>query len=243
MRKRTVSEIKERIAANVPRETFPSSAHHVHDYLRLTGALGASETPLPPLLHVAEEETASFRQRFGLAPGVPLFGLNPGAEYGPARRWPAERFVEAAIQIHSATSCHWVVFGGNSDRELTENIVGLLDKNIGTQKVTNVAGKTSLRELCAGLKACALLLTNDTGPMHVAAAVGTPVVVPFGSTSPELTGPLHLGNTRHQLVTGSASCAPCFLRECPVDFRCMNELSSDTLVKAALQACRNGARS
>src|SRR5436190_7340017 len=149
MRKRTVSEIKERIAANVPRETFPASAHHVHDYLRLTGALGASETPLPPLLCVAEEETVSFRQRFGLAPEAPLFGLNPGAEYGPAKRWPAERFVEAAIQIHSATSCHWVVFGGNSDRELTENIVGLLDKNIGTQKVTNVAGKTSLRELCA----------------------------------------------------------------------------------------------
>jgi heptosyltransferase II len=243
MRKRTVSEIKQRIAANVPRETFPPSAHHIHDYLRLAGALGASETPLPPLLEVAEEECVAFRKRFGLASDAPLFGLNPGAEYGPAKRWPAERFVEAAIQIHSATSCHWVVFGGNADRELTENIAGLLGKAIGAQQVTNVAGKTSLRELCAGLKACALLLTNDTGPMHVAAAVGTPVVVPFGSTSPELTGPLHFGNTPHQLVTGSASCAPCFLRECPVDFRCMNELSSDTLVKAALQAWRNAARS
>lgn len=244
MRKRTVSEIKQRIAANVPRETFPSSAHHVHDYLRLAGTLGANEAPLPPLLHAAEEETVSFRQRFDLPSNAPLFGLNPGAEYGPAKRWPAERFVEAAIQIHSTTSCHWIVFGGKADRELTDTIVGLLGKKIGAERVTNVAGKTSLRELCAGLKACALLLTNDTGPMHVAAAVGTPVVVPFGSTSPELTGPLlHLGNTPHQLVMGAASCAPCFLRECPIDFRCMNELSSDTLVKAALQACRNAARS
>jgi len=100
MRKRSLSEIQRRIAANVPRETFPSTAHHVHDYLHLAAALGANEAPLPPLLHVTEEEVRALRQRFALRDGVPLFALNAGAEYGPAKRWPAERFAAAAVRLH-----------------------------------------------------------------------------------------------------------------------------------------------
>ena len=242
MRKRDEAEIRQRIATNVPRETFSPESHHVHDYLYLVAAVGANALPLAPLLHVSAEEVAAFRQRFNLAPGGPLIGLNPGAEYGPAKRWPAERFVEAAIQIHALAPCHWIVFGGKGDRELARSITDLLSNAIGAQTVSDVAGKTSLRELCAGLKACSVLLTNDTGPMHLAAAVGTPVVVPFGSTSPELTGPLSLSGLAHELVVGTAACAPCFLRECPVDFRCMNELSSATVVKAALRAWESAMR-
>jgi len=81
-------------------------------------------------------------------------------------------------------------------------------------------------------------LTNDTGPMHVAAALGTPVVVPFGSTSPELTGPSSDGRVAQQILLGQASCAPCFLRECPVDFRCLNSISTAQVVSAALAAWR-----
>ena len=88
------------------------------------------------------------------------------------------------------------------------------------------------------LKLCRVLLTNDTGPMHVAAALGTPVVVPFGSTSPELTGPGMPGDPRHRLIRGGVPCAPCFLRECPIDFRCMNSISVDAVVEAAIQASR-----
>ena len=95
-----------------------------------------------------------------------------------------------------------------------------------------------MRELCAALKACDLVLTNDTGPMHVAAAVGTPVVVPFGSTSPELTGPGLPGDKRHQLIKASVPCSPCFLRECPIDFRCMKGISVETVVTAVMQAQR-----
>jgi heptosyltransferase-2 len=95
---------------------------------------------------------------------------------------------------------------------------------------------TSLEELCAALKLCRLLLTNDSGPMHVAAALGTPVVVPFGSTSPELTGPGLPGDGRHQLLRANAPCSPCFLRECPIDFRCMNGISVEQVVEAALRA-------
>jgi heptosyltransferase-2 len=88
------------------------------------------------------------------------------------------------------------------------------------------------------LKLCRVILTNDTGPMHVAAALGTPVVVPFGSTSPELTGPGLPGDPRNHLIKLDAPCAPCFLRECPIDFRCMNGISVDSVVKAVLSAVK-----
>ena len=104
--------------------------------------------------------------------------------------------------------------------------------------IWNLAGKTSLRELMALLKLCRVLLTNDSGPMHVAAALGTPVVVPFGSTSPELTGPGLPGDARHRLLKSDAPCAPCFLRECPIDFRCLNGITVERVVEAVLQAIR-----
>jgi heptosyltransferase-2 len=86
------------------------------------------------------------------------------------------------------------------------------------------------------LKISRVLLTNDTGPMHVAAALGTPVVVPFGSTSPELTGPGDPAETRHQLLKSSVPCAPCFRRQCPIDFRCMNGLSVEKVAQAFMAA-------
>jgi len=92
-----------------------------------------------------------------------------------------------------------------------------------------------LRELMALLKLCRVLLTNDTGPMHVAAALGTPVIVPFGSTSPELTGPGLPGDARHQLLRSETPCSPCFRRVCPIDFRCMTGIREER-VTAALRA-------
>jgi heptosyltransferase-2 len=89
--------------------------------------------------------------------------------------------------------------------------------------------------LGAVLKICEVALTNDTGPMHLAAAVGTPVVVPFGSTSPELTGPGLPGDPRHALLQVKAPCAPCFRRHCPIDFRCMLEIDTE-MVLAGLAA-------
>ena len=115
--------------------------------------------------------------------------------------------------------------------KLCEQIAGLAGDN-----VLNLAGKTSLRELMALLKLCRVLLTNDSGPMHVAAALGTPVVVPFGSTSPELTGPGLPGDSRHYLLKSDAPCSPCFRRVCPIDLRCMTGISIPSVVDAVLRA-------
>ena len=242
MRKRTEREIQQRIETGATRETYPAAAHHVYHYLHLVGALGAETAPLPPLLHVSAEEVAAMRARLSLSAGQTFFVLNPGAEYGAAKRWPAESFVEAAVQLHQRTGCHWVVTGGGADRELAGGITRQISERIGGGKITSVAGDTTLRELCALLRAAALVLTNDTGPMHAAAAVGTPVVVPFGSTAPELTGPAFTPEAPHQLILGDVPCAPCFLRECPIDFRCMKGISVELIVRAALLAHEAGTR-
>jgi len=99
----------------------------------------------------------------------------------------------------------------------------------------NLCGQTSLPEMIEWVRLGRLMVTNDTGPMHVAAALGTPVVVPFGSTSPELTGPGLPGDGRHRLLKSDAPCSPCFLRECPIDFRCMNGISVGRVVEAVLK--------
>jgi heptosyltransferase-2 len=238
MHKLSHAEIEQRIAQNDPRETFPPGAHHAHEYLHLAGALGANAAPLPPRIHVGDEEVTAIRRRFGWGDEKPVFALNPGAEYGTAKRWPAERFIELATQLHHRTRCHWVVLGGRADRELATAIASAVGSGIGPANVTNIAGETSLRELCAVLKACAVAVTNDTGPMHVAAALGTPVVVPFGSTSPEMTAPSFASDSKHEFITGQVPCAPCFRRECPIDFRCMKNISVEQMVQATLRAWR-----
>jgi heptosyltransferase-2 len=241
MHKRSVGEIKQLVAADVNRRTdraFTSAAaaHQIHEYLHLVAALGANPEPLPPQLFVTPEEIEAVKKKFGLEKITgPILGLNPGAEYGPAKRWPVGRFIAAAKEIQQRTNCVWLIFGGKGDVEICNRIAGAITPHASRLTPLNLAGKTSLRELMSLLKTCRVLLTNDTGPMHVAAALGTPVVVPFGSTSPELTGPGLPGDPRHRLLKSDVPCSPCFLRECPIDFRCMNGISVERVVNAVLE--------
>ena len=247
MRRRTVDEIK-RLVAISPGEAAPASlhgqqpgpAHHLHLYLHLVAALGANPEPLPPLLEVSADELAAVKQRFSLAADVPWFGLNPHAEYGPAKRWPPERFLAAAAEAQKRTNCRWLILGGQADVALATEMTHSLGRLFPSATPLNIAGQTSLRELCALLKLCRVLLTNDTGPMHVAAAVGTPVVAIFGSTSPELTGPGLPGDSPHHLLKSHAACAPCFRRVCPIDFRCMTSISVERVVDAVGKAYASG---
>lgn len=239
MHKRTAAEVQSLVAGGggTKQPLIPPSAHQLHHYLHLTAALGANPAPLPPRLEVTDAEVTAIKQRFGVRDDeTPLLGLNAGAEYGPAKRWPRERFVAAAIEIQRRTNCQWWIFGGKSDVELATGIAHEITaaKAGSPDSIRVLAGQTSLRELCAASKACRLVITNDTGPMHVAAAVGTPVIVPFGSTSPELTGPGFPGDATHRLIKANAPCSPCFLRECPIDFRCMHGIETAAVVNTAM---------
>jgi heptosyltransferase-2 len=240
MRKRPIEEIKRLTSVlgtnEAPRYMFQESAHQIYDYLNLVAVLGANPEPMPTHLAVTPGEIKAAAQKFNLTSQFintrPIFALNPGAEYGPAKRWPAQRFIAAAREIQKRTNCHWVILGGKGDILLANEI----HSAIGGQSATSLAGQTSLRELCAVIKQCRVLLTNDTGPMHIATALDTPVVVPFGSTSPELTGPILSPGSKHQLIKSDAPCSPCFLRECPIDFRCMNGISEQRVVEAVMKA-------
>lgn len=234
MHKRSPAEVNRLISGNVTGQPLPSivspAAHHIHQYLHLVAGLGANPEPLRPLLQVLDSEVAAAVKKFELAVDVTWLALNPGAEYGPAKRWPAERFITVAQEIQGRTGCRWLVLGGKGDAELAGAIASKLPGSV------NLAGRTSLRELCAVLKLSRVLLTNDTGPLHVGAALGTPVVALFGSTSPELTSPGLPGALQTGFLKGTAPCAPCFLRECPVDFRCMLSISPERVVATVWEA-------
>ncbi len=245
MRKKSDLEIRALIAGmDLPREiSYPERAHHVHQYLRLTTAIGCNAEPAAPRLWIAPGEADSVRQRFGLETSGERgwLALNPGAEYGPAKRWLPERFICVAVQVQKETGCGWVLLGGRRDQELTREIeAGIRAQSVDPDRcaVMNLSGKTTLRELCVVLSGCRLLLTNDTGPMHAGAAVGIPVVAVFGSTASQLTGPLSQGKVRHSIFQARVACSPCFRRECPIDFRCMKSLEADEVAAAVLTTLR-----
>jgi lipopolysaccharide heptosyltransferase II len=150
----------------------------------------------------------------------------PGRGIRPAKRWLPERFAEAAAKITAQSSAQWILLGTKQDAAIGEQIAAA----IGDHCVNRI-GQTTLEELIDELRRCSLLLTNDTGTMHLAALLGVPVVAVFGSTEPRLTGPLGNG---HIILRHHVECSPCFLRECPIDFRCMKALSADEVADAVL---------
>ena len=199
-------------------KTFPVVRHQAERYLDLIAHLGGSRALVPPKIWCG---TAAVK-KFLPADGRPVCALNAGAEFGPAKRWPADRFAAVARQV----DCRWLLLGGPGDVALAGTIAAQLPDAI------NLAGQTTLLELCELLQACRLVLTNDTGPMHLAGALGTPIVAVFGSTSAELTGPLGSPVT---ILREPVECSPCYLRSCPVDFRCMQRITVDQVTKAVLQ--------
>jgi heptosyltransferase-2 len=158
--------------------------------------------------------------------------LCPGAEYGPAKRWLTERFAEAAGAIATQRQAQWILFGTAKDAAIGE----IISKSLG-DKCVNRIGQTNLEQLIDELRTCRLLLTNDTGTMHLGSLLGIPTVAIFGSTEPRLTAPL--GN-RHIVLRHQVECSPCFLRECPIDFRCMKAVTVSEVVDAVLSMLGSG---
>jgi heptosyltransferase II len=211
---------------------FLSTRHQVHRYLDLISYLGGNRDYLQPKIWLAPGELPSLT-KFLHEGSRPFLGIHAGAEYGPAKRWPAERFAQAAQQIAEQFPCRWLIFGGPGETVIAHQIQKQLQAATNDPRsIINVAGKTTLLELCELISICKLLITNDTGPMHLATALNTPVLAIFGSTSAELTGPL---GPKVRIVQEKVECSPCFLRECPIDFRCMNRIPVEQVTAAALK--------
>jgi heptosyltransferase-2 len=152
-----------------------------------------------------------------------VIGVNPGAAYGGAKRWLPERFAEAARELAMRESAAIAVFGAGAERDLCAQVAGACGG-------TNFSGSTSLREFIDMSAACSLILANDSGAMHIAAAAGVPSITVFGPTDETATGPV---GSASKVIREPVDCAPCRLRECPIDHRCMTRVTSDRVIAIA----------
>ena len=211
-----------------PRRPGPPE-HHAIRFLRIAHDCGAAVDLNRKIDNFSLPQISKTANPAG-ARSQTLLALCPGAEYGPAKRWLPERFAESARAISAETKAKWVLLGTKNDEAAGETIATALGGNC-----ENKIGQTTMEELISELRNCRGLLTNDTGTMHLAALLGVPLVAVFGSTEPELTGPL--GNS-HLIVRHHVECSPCFLRECPIDFRCMKEVTTQDVVKAMMSILR-----
>ena len=211
-----------------------TAVHQVQYYWNLLRPMGLTGEPTVPELCLTHEEEQSMSERvaqMGIAESDVVIGLNPGSTYGGAKRWLPERFAEVANRLCRMLTASQgkrvsvIIFGAKGEEPLGRKIAEQL-----SSRAAVLSGSTSIRELMAAVKRCAMLITNDTGPMHIAAAFRVPVVAVFGPTDWRTTAPYGEG---HALVRQPVDCAPCLLRECPIDHRCMTWLTVDQVYEAA----------
>jgi heptosyltransferase-2 len=213
-------------AIDVPRpgEIPPHERYYYPELLRRAGLI--DQLPqVEEILFDGLAESQSRGQALFAARGIalPAIGVNPGAAFGTAKRWLPERFAEAARQLAASHSASVAVFGAEAERELCAQVAAAAGGH-------NLAGATTLREFIDMTAACSLCLTNDSGAMHVCAAAGVPSVTVFGPTDEAGTGPV---SPRARVLREPVDCAPCRLRECPIDHRCMTRVTVDRVVAAA----------
>ncbi len=198
----------------------------VYYYRAMLEGLGLAVEGEPDASLACPDEWAA-RGRALLADDGPWVGVNPGAFYGTAKRWLPERFAAVADLVARRAGAKVAIVGGVAERPLGEAIAEQLR---APSRV--LCGETTLGDLVGVLSSLRLLLTNDSGPMHLAAALGTPLVAVFGSTDWTETAPV---SPRARVVREDVECAPCLLRECPIDHRCMTRVGVDRVASAALE--------
>lgn len=217
------------LTCNLPFPQNIQNQHLVVTYKSLLEPLGLPISDTPPRLYLNQKEVDAARvllRQHGIPDGALIVGINPGATYGSAKCWLPERFREVTERLLRDKEIYIVYFGDIASAPLVKEICAGL-----SPRVVNLAGLTTLRELTGLISQCDVLLTNDSGPMHVADAIGTPIVALFGSTSEVVTGPYRAGAVIHKHV----ECSPCYQRTCPIDFRCMKRIEADEVYEAIIK--------
>jgi len=208
------------------KRSTPSGRHQVERYLAIVRALGG-DGPSIPRLSVpapARKKADQILQDHGVQGTEPIVAVNPGSIYGSAKRWPAARFAAVADALVLSRGMQILLIGSEGERPILERLARDM-----RSPVVNLVGRTDLPALMGVLARARLLISNDTGAMHVAAAIGTPVLAIFGPTDAEATGPVGQST---RLLREPVPCSPCLLRECPIDHRCMTRIGVDQVVQA-----------
>jgi heptosyltransferase-2 len=204
-------------------------AHELYYYLELLRrARIISELPKVPAIRLEGASAAAIRG----AQQIPeaFIGVSPGAAYGSAKQWLPERFAESAAHLATQRQASICLFGSATEVSLCDAVARMIGTAYPKLTVRNLAGKTSLRTFIDLAAAAMLFLTNDSGAMHIASALGTPTVSIFGATNHLTTGPT---GPDARVVRENVSCSPCQLRECPIDHRCMTGVPVARVVEAA----------
>ena len=206
------------------------AGHEVEYYCELVRHFDITgQAGMPRILTTPEEDrnAAVTLSGSGIHPEDTVLGINPGAAFGSAKRWYPERFAEVASRLAGEWNAKVVIFGGPVETE----IAAAIENRLSGVTCLNMAGKTSMRELLALIRRCDFFITNDSGPMHIAAAFGVPLVGIFGPTDHTGTAPY---SDRAVIVRKEFECAPCKLRSCPTDHRCMTAVTADDVVTSAV---------
>lgn len=202
-----------------------ASMHQGRYYQHLVAQLGITNGPLEPAIEVPGAARGQVRERL-LAAGwdgaQPLVTLAPGAAYGTAKRWLPRHFARVITSLARAHHARAVLVGSAADAETIRLISR--EPELGAAAPIDLVGKTSLQELAAVIALSAACVSNDSGAMHLAGAIGTPVVALFGPTRETETAPLTRAGGRAHVLLNPVWCRPCMLRECPIDHRCMRGL-------------------
>ena len=196
--------------------------HQVEYYLAILRGMDWQAKSKDPTLFVDPKEIESVGAMLlthGIDVGHFVVALSPGAIYGPAKRWPAERFAQIGDWATEKWGAKVLILGSEGEKEICDGVSKAMK-----QSALNLSGMTSLAGAMALIKRCGFFVTNDSGLMHVAAAIGVPLVAVFGSTDPIATGPR---SPNARIVQHETECAPCLKPECPEDYRCMLSITPE----------------
>jgi heptosyltransferase-2 len=216
------------------------SVHQGEYYQHLVRALDMPSGPLEPNLVAPDAAIASARSLLtsrGWNESRPLVAFAPGAAYGTAKRWLPAHFARLVTMLVSASEATCVTVGSGADRETTQWIRTLVPERERTQLI-DVAGDTSLESLAGVIRLSRVFVSNDSGAMHMASALGVPVVALFGPTREYETAPLPRAGVRADVLLHPVWCRPCMLRECPIDHRCMKGLTPERVFTTVSELMR-----
>ncbi len=210
------------------------SLHQTHYYNEiLRGVELVPDGPRLELYFSSEDRKAVdvILGRSNISASERIVGINPSATFGPAKQWFPERFAEISDRLHREFSTRTLIFGGPKDKELGRRVQETMES-----EAVDLSGRTTLKQAIALIARCDLFITNDSGLMHVAAALNTPQIAIFGSTDHVATGP---ASPRARIVRSSAACSPCLKRHCPLGhMTCMKQIRTEQVFRVASKILR-----